>query len=398
MSLARLLSNRFSLVAITSLFAGVFLALTAAPEAPGRAPAPAKKKDKYDQAIDRGLQWLALHQAEDGHWSLHDFPKHAREKPLPDGKSFRCNCEAGNTNRNDIAATAFGVLPFLAAGHRPGPSDRKPDYGKTVEAGLKYLVSKQAKDGSFTTDMYAHGLATQALCNAYTLTKDKALKGPAQKAIHFIVSAQDPAGGGWRYAPRQPGDLSVTGWQYVALKRGELAGLDVPKETINLANRFVDSCETEKKGGYAYTPGGPDTITMTAVGLLCREYSGVNPRNPGLLAGVSKLKAYPPEKNENIYYLYYANQVMFHLQGESWRDWDLGPKKGDDEKPRGMRNVLLMRQDKGQDRAHQAGSWGGSPGGRMMATSLSLLILQQHNQKPNYRRDAEEKKDGERNP
>src|SRR5262249_47985828 len=36
-----------------------------------------------EAAVARGLEWLSLHQANDGHWSLHDFPRHAREKPLP---------------------------------------------------------------------------------------------------------------------------------------------------------------------------------------------------------------------------------------------------------------------------------------------------------------------------
>ena len=29
---------------------------------------------------------------------------------------------------------------------------------------------------------------------------------------------------------------------------------------------------------------------MTAVGLLCRQYLGVNPRNPDLLMGIENLK------------------------------------------------------------------------------------------------------------
>src|SRR5262249_47497554 len=34
-----------------------------------------------EAAVARGLEWFALHQANDGHWSLHDFPKHGRDKP-----------------------------------------------------------------------------------------------------------------------------------------------------------------------------------------------------------------------------------------------------------------------------------------------------------------------------
>ena len=67
--------------------------------------------------------------------------------------------------------------------------------------------------------MYAQGLATIALCEGYGLSGDKALKEPAQKAIDFIVKAQDPDKGG-AYTPRQDSDTSVTGWQVMALKSG----------------------------------------------------------------------------------------------------------------------------------------------------------------------------------
>ncbi len=236
---------------------------------------------RSEVSVAMGLEWLALHQAQDGHWSLHDFNHHAREKPRPAGKVRTCNCEVGATSRNDIAATAFGLLPFLAAGitHKPYKSSAR-DYTKTVDGGLNYLLSKQSKDGAYSGDMYAHGIATIAMCEAYGLTSDPKLKQSAQRALNFIVSAQDTAAGGWRYAPKQAGDLSVTGWQLMALKSGQMAGLSVPKNTLKLSEKFLDSCETSNKGGYAYLPsnGHGESIAMTSVGLLCRQYSGVNPQ------------------------------------------------------------------------------------------------------------------------
>ena len=42
-------------------------------------------------------------------------------------------------------------------------------------------------------------------------------------------------------------------------------------------------------GGYGYQ--GPEpSPTMTAVGLLCRLYSGIGPRNSGVVAGVNRLR------------------------------------------------------------------------------------------------------------
>jgi hypothetical protein len=355
-----------------------------------------------EAAVARGLEWLALHQANDGHWSLHDFPKHAHEKPLPSLKTSPCNCVAGTNRKNDIAATAFGVLPFLGAGitHKP-PTGKAPqkDYTRTVHAALYYLMSKQGKDGYFGGDAYAHALASIALCEAYGLTSDPLLKASAQKALNYIVSAQDPSGGGWRYAPKQAGDLSVTGWELMALKSGQMSGLAVPVDTLKKCEQFLNSVEsTSPRGQFSYLPDNnrTPTPTMTAVGLLCRQYMGINPRNPALLEGVKVLMANPPGKTRNQYYEYYATQVMHHMGGDSWQFWNLGPEgKGTG----GIRDTLIAKQDKGTDakHAHQIGSFavdyadeGGRSfsAGRLMATSLSLLSLEvYYRHLPLYRRE-----------
>ena len=64
------------------------------------------------------------------------------------------------------------------------------------------------------------------------MTQDRELREPAQKAIDFIVKSQDPRRGGWRYQPQDGSDTSVTGWQLMALKSAQMAGLEVPEETL----------------------------------------------------------------------------------------------------------------------------------------------------------------------
>lgn len=337
-----------------------------------------------EAAVGQGLQWLALHQANGGGWSLDRFHSSARDKPGLGGKPFTCNCTGGGTN-NDTAATAFGLLPFLAAGvtHRNN-SKMAVDYTKTVHEGLEFLKKRQGRDGDFGGGMYAHGLATIAMCEAYGLSSDPQLKAHAQRAINYIVTAQDPSSGGWRYTPRSGGDTSVVGWHVMALKSGQMAGLQIPTPTLKGAEKWLDSCQTSDGGGYGYT-GPNETPTMSAVGLLCRQYLGWSPRNPGLLAGTKRLHNTAPGATNNMYYYYYATQVMHHMGGESWQTWN--PK---------MRDHLIKTQDKGGDtkRVHQRGSWSpvgdahGSQGGRIMQTSLSLLTLEvYYRHLPLYRRD-----------
>jgi hypothetical protein len=352
---------------------------------------------KSEAAVARGLEWLALHQAQGGQWSLDSFNHHAREKLYPEGKNIVDDSTGLGSRRNDIAGTAFGLLPFLAAGqtHKPPviAKDQKApqkDYHKGIDAGLKYLMAKQGRDGYFGGEMYAHCLAAIAVCEAYGLTSDPVLRVSAQKAVDYLVASQDPAGGGWRYTPRTAGDTSVTGWALMALKSAQMAGLSVPATTLRKVDRFLDSVEAQSKGTYEYTSGKGETPPMTAVGLLCRQYLGVNPRNPALLAGVERLKKDPPGTTNNLYYEYYATQVMHHMGGESWAFWNQGPKgKG------GIRDSLIARQDQGNGKKGNAGSWpatedfGTKEGGRLMATSLSLLTLEvYYRHLPLYRRDA----------
>jgi hypothetical protein len=81
---------------------------------------------------------------------------------------------------------------------------------------------------------------------------------------------------------------------------------------------------------------------------------------------------------------------MHHMQGESWRFWNEGVDENGKKIHRGIRDTLISRQDKGTTprHPHQLGSWGGSQGGRLMATSLSLLCLEvYYRHLPLYRRD-----------
>ncbi|HEV3203784.1 MAG TPA: prenyltransferase/squalene oxidase repeat-containing protein [Gemmataceae bacterium] len=327
---------------------------------------------RSEAAVARGLEWFANHQAADGKWSLDGF------------MNGRCNCAGGGRN-NDTAGTAFGLLPLLGAGQTHKGGGKTGKYTKNVEKAIKYLMLKQNKEGDFGGGMYAHGLATIAICEAYGLTSDPILQRPAQQAINYIVKAQSD-NGGWRYTPKGGGDTSVVGWQVMALKSAQMAGLDVPSPTLDGAKKWLDSCASPDGGAYGYQGPGNGPSAMTAVGLLCRQYLGWGMRNPGLQIGVEKLKQLPPSsRGTNMYYNYYATQVMHHMGGEAWQFWN--PK---------IRDMLVDKQDQGNTpkRAHQKGSWDSTgdsyhgAGGRIMMSSLALLTLEvYYRHLPLYRRD-----------
>jgi hypothetical protein len=321
-----------------------------------------------EAAVAAGLKWLVRQQMPDGKWMLNGPTLADKDR---------------GTESNDIAATAMGLLPLLAAGKTHKPAKDNP-YDKNIDKALKFLIrSQDPKTGFYGVTMYAHGLAAIAMCEAYGLSQDPWLRMPAQRGINLIVNAQHD-GGGWRYSPtKQPGDLSVAGWQMMALKSGQMAGLDVPAVTIRKAKAYLESCCNPADEGYGYTGPG-SSPRMTAVGLLCRQYmENWGPSHPRMIKSISKfIKTNPPDR-QDVYYYYYATQVMHHFGGEAWKDWN--------EK---MREGLIRKQDKNQSSAN-FGSWApqGDPfarvGGRLMITSLNLLTLEvYYRYLPLYYRDA----------
>jgi hypothetical protein len=136
---------------------------------------------------------------------------------------------------SDTAATGLALLPLLGAGHIHTEKSR---YQGNVRKALDWLVSHQQPNGDLfvgggpLTHLYSHAIAAMALCEAYGLSADPALLAPAERALNFIIQAQNSVTGGWRYEPGQPGDTSVFGWQMFALRSARLAGLRVPKNVM----------------------------------------------------------------------------------------------------------------------------------------------------------------------
>jgi hypothetical protein len=241
-------------------------------------------------------------------------------------------------------------------------------YRSVVDRGLYYLTGRMLatphggdlQEGT----MYAHGIATIALCEAYAMTEDNALRHPAQEAVNFICHAQHEAGG-WRYFPGQPGDATVTGWQWMALKSARLAGLEVPDDVIKRTEGFLDSLQTDGGAAYGYMAPGEDP-SPTAIGLLLRMYQGWPQGDARLAQGVKRLEKWGPSRSD-MYFNYYATQVLHHYEGDGWDAWNDT-----------LRERLIATQSR---RGHENGSWHfhdehGDKGGRLYTTAMCIMILE----------------------
>lgn len=367
-----------------------------------------------EESVDLALKWLAEHQLPDGSWSYNHQLAASCKGQCPN---------PGRLEQERIAATAMGVLPFLGAGH----THQVGKYKRTVAGGLNYLIANMkvgANGGAMNHmggRMYAHGLATIALCEAYAMQvnprdirkldalhydgtgespgeksskkKDEIEEIPvpglgraAQLALNFVMYAQDPNMGGWRYEPKQAGDSSVVGWQLMALVSGRLGMLNVNPNSILGAIRFLDFVQMDDYGAnYGYTDKTRGTDATQAIGLLCRMYTGWKHDHPGLLEGCRQLSQRGPLQG-SMYYNYYATQVLHHFGGPEWEQWN----------PR-MRDSLVASQSKA---GHTAGSWywggpdhGAGQGGRLYYTSLAAMTLEvYYRHMPLYKKDVLEGK------
>lgn len=325
-----------------------------------------------EESVELAIQWIIKHQLKDGGWNF--------DHTIGPGK--RSNLNPGNLVEARAGATALALLPLLGNGqtHLTGK------YKNNVRRGLEYLMARGNPQSRGVISymepggtMYSHGLVSIVFAEAFAMTKDPMLAPFAQGCIWFIEEAQDPVGGGWRYEIQQPGDTSAVGWQVMAIKSAKLSGIEIKKRTYKLVDKFLNNVSVEygAKYGYLDAPARVDKgrRAVTAIGLLCRMYLGWDRDHRGLETGVQWLSDdVGPDVNKDIdrvdiYYNYYATQVMKQYGGEPWKKWNAK-----------MRDYLVGTQDtKGaeagswifQRRSHEVGK-----GGRLYCTAMACMTLE----------------------
>jgi hypothetical protein len=332
--------------------------------------APAKAaKTEVDKAIDRALEFLKNHQNKnDGTW--HAGSRGGAREP---------------------SVTALAVMAFLSAGHLPGEGP----YGATVEKGVRAVLGFQnQKTGLIATigqwEMYQHGICTLMLAETAGMTEDKKLAKEIRtrlaKAVEVILRAQRPKErgehrGGWRYqAGGHDSDMSVTGWQLLALRAAKNVGCDVPADSIKRAVDYVKRSQ-DRSGGFRYMAVGRGvTVPCTGTGILALEVCGKDWHRSAEAkkAGSFLLKRKQQWKSPHFAYgIYYCSQAMFQLGGNYWKSY----------RPH-LHKVLLDHQNAVN------GSWNCNDGfGPNYDTAMAVLALTvEYRYLPIYQRDEGEAK------
>ncbi|MBK9388410.1 MAG: terpene cyclase/mutase family protein [Planctomycetes bacterium] len=338
-----------------------------------------------ENSVEDGLRWLKNHQDEDGKWDSDEFDRHCEGAP----------CTGAGSSSHNVGLTGLALLAFLGDGHHP---NRKTPYQRVVRNGVNWLVENMGEgedDGliggrSGHAFMYDHAIAALALCEAYLLSQQENLRGPAQRAVNFVLRARNPYKA-WRYEapPNGENDSSVTGWMVFVLKTAQDAGLDIDKAAYEGATSLFDELTDSATGRCGYInrgepPARPtgkaekwpaaNSESLTAVALLCRIFMGETPKTNPLLDAhaelmLSKLPAWKGEDvtTVDMYYWYYGAFAMFQMGGKYWEKWNGA-----------MKPALVATQRKD---GHFKGSWDpvdpwGEDGGRIYSTAICVLCLE----------------------
>jgi hypothetical protein len=298
-----------------------------------------------NEAIKRGLAYLAQRQLEDGSFGT-------------------------SGNDTNVAVVALAGMAFLAEGSTPG----RGEYGENLDRCIDFLLENTsesgliaAPEGAARGPMYGHGFAALVLCEVHGMTDRAVLRDRLAAAVDLIVASQNRQGG-WRYTPEpRDADVSVTVCQVMALRAARNAGIAVPRETVDRSIAYVKQCQNSD-GGFRYMleSGPPDSgFARTAAGVVALYNAGVY-EGPEITAGLSYLAKHLPggaaSKDEPYYFYahYYAAQAMWHAGGERWQRWYPA-----------IRDQLVARQ-------REDGSWI-DPVGPAYGTAMACIILQAPN-------------------
>ncbi len=328
-----------------------------------------------EAAVLRGLKWLVRNQHKTGYWSLLG--------PYSGGIQ-----RARDENRP--AATAMALLAFQ--GH--GETRERGEFRAVVQKGWDWLLAQQDSEGCFYREgegakdqrFYTQGLCTIAICELFAMTRDadekEKLRPLAQAAVDYCVNNQRRTGGWKYYLNSDWSDVSVTGWILMGLQSAKMAGLNVPTTTLDQVSEFLDSVALEGGSRYPYEIGRQPTRSMTAEALLCRQYLGWKRDDPRLIDGIQWLtepgnlvdfkgKDESGLSNRDVYYWYYATQVLHHFRGSAWKTWNDRMKQA-------------MCENQVAD-GPEGGSWDpqfptpdrwSAEGGRLYVSCLSICILE----------------------
>ncbi len=263
-----------------------------------------------------------------------------------------------------VACTSLALMAFMSKAEFPGFGP----HGEQLDRGMKWLLkeAKRRPDGFMGSVMYEHGYATLALSEMWGMTRDTddddAIQKALEKAVEVILRSQTP-GGGWRYQPQADGgeDTSCTMTIFHALASARQAGIVVPNETITKVGKYLRNVHDAETGGFVYNGKAAASFPCTAGGAYIAQLAGQ--RDTEMVnAAIRHINSLSPGifAGERYYSYghYYAIQAMVQAGDEEYSKWY--PQ---------VRDALISKQT-------AEGAWGrAKPGILSYETPKAIIIL-----------------------
>ena len=312
-----------------------------------------------EAALAKALAWLTKAQKPDGSWDATE-------------------------DQFTVGMTGLSLLAFLGAGHSPASAD----YGAAIQKGIKYLRSVQDADGCVGAQsgkcIVNHAIATAAIAEARAMSSDHVDLNSAQKAVNFLLVAQNP-GLGWRYvAQGGDNDTHVTAWAVCALYSAEQGLLAFPKTTYESAMAWLEKI-TDDAGRARYIvnpqamiPGRDEMFdfhpTPTAMSMLSRRLMTKVRRSPPLLGGTKILAKDLPRwgKTSTDYCYWYFGSLALYMvdgpEGETWKAWNEALK------PALLKHQVVEGKEAGS--WDPVDRWSTHLESRVYATAINALTLE----------------------
>jgi hypothetical protein len=324
---------------------------------------------KYQEAVYKGLDWLAKQQFPDGHWEAQ------AGQPYP------------------MAMTGLAGMAFLME----GSTIREGKYQQQIRKAVDWFMRRSQANGLLGNPantmemgryMYGHGYGLMFLSCVYGEEDDpdrrQKLEDILTRAVTFTCRSQSRTGG-WNYVSgadtgNDAGhEGSVTIVQVQSLRAARNAGIVVPKEAIDKCHKYLHDA-TDAQGGVQYQlGGGGSTGPLTAQAIACL-FSAGQYSDPLLKKWLTYTQRVIPIDRSGVdrfghyeYTHYYYAQVAYMLGEDGYAKIFPNSREGErltwSKYKTNICDAIVNRQS-------PDGSWTSGYIGTVYSTSCFLTILQ----------------------
>jgi len=206
-------------------------------------------------------------------------------------------------------------------------------YGERINRGIDYVLIHQQANGLLSNQpqsqpMYDHGISTIMLCECYGMVDEarrKKIDKAIASAVWVILEAQNvpknaDETGGWRYTKDEnDSDISVSGWQLMALRAAANNGAAVPQAALEKGVAYIRR-RAGADGGFSYQGNGSATPARTGTGVLALTLLGQHDSREAQAGGEYLITHPPSAANDQFYFyaVYYCSQAANQLGDKYW--------------------------------------------------------------------------------